>query len=401
VRCILTINGGSSSVKFALYDASAPEPRRLMRGQVERIGQPGSAISTDASADDSARRFDVSVADHREAAEQLVQWLIDRAGTEAVVAVGHRVVHGGSHLVEHQLITDDLIAALKRMEPLDLAHLPREIALIETIRARLPDVAQVACFDTAFHRHLPRVAQLLPIPRRYLDQGVRRFGFHGLSYTYLMKELRRSGGADAANGRVILAHLGSGASMVAMRDGKPMDTTMAFTPTAGLVMGTRPGDIDPGLLIYLMRVEKLSPAEMDDFVSNRCGVVGVSDTSADTRDLIARREKGDGRAAEAVDLFCYQAKKFIGAYAAVLGGLDTLVFSAGVGEHSAELRQEICTGLEFLGVRIDRERNVANAPIVSADDSCVTVRVIPTDEEAVIVRSVRSIMSTLSEKPHG
>lgn len=358
-------------MKFALY-SDEPQPRQLLRDQVQRMG---------ASADEDG------------AAREVVARILKQLPQQASIAgVGHRVVHGGAKLLEHQIITDQVIAELKRTVPLDLAHLPREIALIEALQRKLPNVPQVACFDTAFHRDLPRVAQILPIPRRYSDEGVRRFGFHGLSYAYLIEELRRVAGAQAANGRVILAHLGSGASMVALREGKPIDTSMAFTPTAGLVMGTRPGDIDPGLLVYVMRAEKLSLEAMDDFLSKQCGMLGVSQTSSDMRDLIERRQQGDARAAEAIELFCYQAKKFIGAYAAALGGLDTLVFSAGIGEHSPEARAGICQGLEFLGVAIDPKRNAFNSTVISTDNSRVTARVIPTDEEQMIARSTRRVL---------
>jgi acetate kinase len=391
VRFILTINGGSSSVKFALYEARQ-EPVQRMRGQIERIGQSGTSFSASAFGDHPAERREVAASDHAQAAEKLVQWLLDRVGRDAISAVGHRVVHGGIHLLEHQAITAAVVDELKRAQPLDLAHLPLEIALIEAIQRKLPDVPQAACFDTAFHRDLPGVSQLLPIPRRYIDQGVRRFGFHGLSYEYLLGELNRTSRAEA-DGRVILAHLGSGASMVALRNGKPIDTSMSFTPTAGLVMGTRPGDIDPGLVVYLMRDQELSPQQMDEVLSHDCGLRGVSDTSSDVRDLIARREQGDARAAEAIELFCYQARKFIGAYAAALSGLDTLVFSAGIGERSPQIRQEICTGLEFLGLRVDPQRNAASAAIISADDSRVTVRVMPTDEEQVIARAVNRLVT--------
>jgi acetate kinase len=374
VRCILTINGGSSSVKFALYGDEA-QPRRIMRDQVQRMG---------------------SSADEEPAARELVARILEQLPQQATIAgVGHRVVHGGLGLIEHQRITDRVIAELKRTQPLDLAHLPREIALIEAMRRKSPEVPQVACFDTAFHRELPRVAQLLPIPRRYGDAGVRRFGFHGLSYAYLVEELHRVAG-EVANGRVILAHLGSGASMVALRNGKPVDTSMAFTPTAGLMMGTRPGDLDPGLLVYMMRVERLSPEAMDDFLSKECGLLGVSETSFDMRDLIERCQQGDARAAEAIELFCYQAKKFIGAYTAALGGLDTLVFSAGIGEHSPPTRESICAGLEFLGVRIDAQGNASNSPVISASDSRVVVRVIPTDEEQMIARCTWRVLNSLS-----
>jgi acetate kinase len=273
---------------------------------------------------------------------------------------------------------------LHQAQPLDPTHLPQEIALIETLRRRFTDVPQVACFDTAFHRDLPRIAQLMPIPRRYDDAGLRRFGFHGLSYTYLIRELERVAGPEAARGRVILAHLGSGSSMVALQEGRPLDTTMAVTPAAGLMMGTRPGDLDPGLLVYLMRTEKLSSGQMDSLISHECGLKGVSQTSADMRELIARRSS-DVRAAEAVDLFCYNARKWIGAFTAVLGGLDTLVFAGGIGEHSPEIRDGICEDLGYLGLRIEPDRNAAGSAVISADGSAVTVRVMATDEESVIV----------------
>ena len=385
-QLILTINGGSSSIKFALFATCNP-PQRRLSGQIERIGQPGTTLSVRADATHRVEQRSIEASNHSHAAQQLVEFLRERTHGARIAGIGHRVVHGGLHLLEHQLVTPELIAELKRTQPLDLAHLPREIALIEALRNSFPDLLQVACFDTAFHRDLPRVAQLLPIPRSYDAAGVRRFGFHGLSYSYLMDELRRVAGNEAANGRVILAHLGSGASMAAVKGGKPIDTTMAFTPTAGLVMGTRPGDLDPGLLVYMMRVEKLSAEQMDEFISRRCGLIGVSETTYDMRDLLARRES-DVRAAEAVDLFCYQAKKWIGALAAAMGGLDTLVFAGGIGEHSIESRAGICAGLEFLGLQLDRERNQNNAAVISADGSRVTVRVIKTDEEIVIARAV-------------
>jgi acetate kinase len=272
-----------------------------------------------------------------------------------------------------------------------LAHLPREISLIEALRDSFPSLPQVACFDTAFHRDLPRVSSMLPVPRHYFDSGVRRFGFHGLSFTYLMGQLAAVAGRDVANGRVVLAHLGSGASMAAVRGGKPIDTTMAFTPTAGLVMGTRPGDLDPGLLVYLMRLESFSPDQMDEFISRKCGLIGISETGSDMRDLLQHRGE-DQRAADAVNIFCYQAKKFVAALSGAMGGLDTLVFSAGIGENSPEARAGICDGLDFMGVSLDPQRNAAGAAIISTDRSRVTVRVIPTDEELVIARAVYSLL---------
>jgi acetate kinase len=387
---IVTINGGSSSVKFAVFSAGNP-PVRMLSGQVEQIGQGGSRLVATGAAGEKVEDRSIDAATHEQAAEQLIEWLATKVGLQNVKAIGHRVVHGGVHLVEHQLIDDELVEELRRTQPLDLAHLPREIALIEAFRKRFAGVPQVACFDTAFHRDLPRVARLLPIPRKYDAAGVRRFGFHGLSYTYLMEELARVAGESASHEKVILAHLGSGASMAAVKDGKPIDTSMAFTPTAGLVMGTRPGDLDPGLLVYIMRVDKKTPEEMDEFISKQCGLIGISETSNDMRDLVAWRAT-DLRAEEAVDLFCYQAKKFIGAYAAAMGGLDTVVFSAGIGEHSPEVRAGICAGLEFLGLKLDLEKNKRGESVISEEGSRVTVRVMKTDEEMVIAKSVMAIV---------
>jgi acetate kinase len=381
---ILSVNGGSSSIKFAVFN-SHPPPTRLFAGQVERIGTSGARLV----AGNETRP--VPAGTFKEGAQQILTYLRERIGSETIAGIGHRVVHGGIHLLNHQLVNDELMAELGRARPLDLAHLPREIALIEVFRSAFPSTPQVACFDTAFHRDLPHVAQLLPIPRKYHDAGLRRLGFHGLSFTYLMSQLAALAGKDVADGRIILAHLGSGASMAAVHHGKPIETSMAFTPTSGLVMGTRPGDIDPGLLIYLMQQEKLDTADMDKFISEKCGLLGISETSSDMRDLVQRRAT-DPRAADAVDLFCHQAKKFIGAFAAILGGLDTLVFSAGIGEHSPEVRGGICSGLEYLGITIDPTRNTTSKELISTDKSPVTVRVIPTDEEIVIATFVRGFL---------
>jgi acetate kinase len=242
---------------------------------------------------------------------------------------------------------------------------------------------------------MPRVAQMLPIPRSYHAAGVRRFGFHGLSYTYLMAELERIAGPEAAAGRVILAHLGSGASMAAVHRHQPVETTMGFTPTAGLMMATRPGDLDPGLLVYMMRVEKMRPDQADEFISHRCGLLGVSETTSDMRDLLELRAS-DPRADDAVALFCYQVKKWTGTLSAALGGLDTLVFAGGIGERAPQVRAEICAGLAFLGVRLDPDRNAAGAPVISADDAAVTVRVIHTDEELVIAQAICDVLRETS-----
>ncbi len=369
---LLAVNGGSSSIKYALFDAAA-DPRKLGGGTAA----------------------DLDPADAAGAADRVLQEVAALADLQRIAAVGHRIVHGGPHLLEHQLITDALLAELRRVQPIDLPHLPREIALVNAFRAALPQPLQAACFDTVFFRDLPPVAQRLAIPRRFADRGVRRYGFHGLSYTYLQQALAHSAGDSAAQGRVILAHLGAGASLAALQGGRPIDTTMAFTPLAGLVMATRPGDIDPGLLLYLLRSEHMSPEVAEHFFSTQCGMVGISGSTGDMQALLEKRGR-DPAAAEAVESFCYAARKSIGSFAAALGGLDTLVFSGGIGEHAAALRAEICAGLEFLGLTLDPAANAGHAPLISAPSSRVSVRVIPTNEELVMARILAGLLTNRS-----
>jgi len=383
-KCVLTINGGSSSVKFALFGLTEA-PHRMLSGEVERIGLPGTVLSAKSVDGRATKNEPFAAADLAQAGERLIGWLEEHGDLGKVAAVGHRVVHGGPHYTRSRRVTPEVIEELRRIAPLDPDHLPGEIALLQAFLVRFPSVPQVACFDTAFHHDMPRVAQLLPVPRRYDSAGVRRYGFHGLSYTYLLAELARVGGPETACGRLVLAHLGSGASMAAIREGKCVDTTMAFTPTGGLVMGTRSGDLDPGLLLYLMRSERMTAKQIDDLVNHQSGLLGVSGLSPDMRELLDR-EPTDPNAAEAVELFCYQARKYAAAMAAAARGLDTLVFAGGIGERSAPIRARICAGLGFLGVRIDPARNAAHGSVVSPEGSPVTVRVIPTDEEITIAR---------------
>jgi len=383
---MLTINGGSSSIKFAVFEAG-DSLQRILEGGIERIGSPGAALRVKGSnqADNSSRS--VKAPDHTAAVGVLMDWIEEGSGRDGLTAVGHRIVHGGPKYYKPRRITPEMIAELHQLSAFDPEHLPEEILLTEAFQRRFPDLPQVACFDTAFHHDLPRVAQLLPIPRRYEAQGVRRYGFHGLSYEFLMGELARLAGLEAAQGRVILAHLGSGASLAAVRDGKPVDTSMSFTPTAGVPMSTRSGDLDPGLLWYLARTEGLDAKGFNEMVNFQSGLLGVSETSSDMRDLLDREEH-DVRAAEAVALFCYQVKKWIGAFAAALGGLDTLVFAGGIGENVPTVRARICDGLGFLGIELEEQRNAANEGVISVAASRTTVRVIPTDEERMIARSV-------------
>ena len=394
---ILTINSGSSSIRFAVYEAGEP-PRRRLDGKIDRIGLNGTNLTVNDPAVKPQVPRRLGAADHRKAAGFLMDWLQAQPVFASVKAAGHRVVHGMKHS-EPQRVTARLLAELHRITPYAPEHLPRGIALIEAFLRRHPKLPQVACFDTAFHRSMPKVAKLLPIPRRYTAKGVERYGFHGLSYAYLMEELGRLDPA-AAKGRVILAHLGNGASLAAVRDGKSIDTSMGFTPTAGLVMSTRTGDLDPGLLYYLARTERMTAARLQRMVNHESGLLGVSGTSSDLRDLLAR-ERGDVRAAEAVALYCYQAKKWIGSFAAALGGLDTLVFAGGTGENAPLVRERICDGLGFLGIELNRKRNAKNAPLVSPDDGRVKVRVIRTDEELMIAKSVTRVLDLSSIQEPG
>jgi acetate kinase len=377
---VLTINGGSSSIRFAIFEASRP-PRRLLQGIMERIASDDASLTIDHGAGQAAVHIKVPVKDRLKSIDFLMDWLESQPLFKTLDGVGHRVVHGMLH-THPERVTAELLNELKGIIPFDPEHLPREIELIEALRRRDSRLPQAVCFDTAFHRSMPRVATQLPIPRRYEARGIQRYGFHGLSYTFLMQELARLDPA-AAHGRVILAHLGSGASLAAVRNGHCIDTSMGFTPTAGLVMGTRSGDLDPGLMSYLAVTDAMTAMQFQTLVNHESGLLGLSETSADVRDLLDR-ETSDPRAAEALALFCYQAKKWIGSFAAALAGVDTLVFAGGIGENAAPVRERICAGLDFLGIDIDETANSRHAQQISTEGSSVTVRVIRTDEESVI-----------------
>jgi acetate kinase len=391
---ILTINGGSSSIKFALFEAGG-SLHRILDGAIEQIGLPNAVLQMKGRTPADNVSKPITARDHRAAVGVLMDWVEKRNGRGVLAAVGHRIVHGGPNYSQPQRITPEMVEELHRLSPFDPDHLPEEILLTEAFQRRFPDVPQIACFDTAFHHDLPRVARILPIPRRYEAKGVRRYGFHGLSFAFLMGELARLDGADAANGRVVLAHLGSGASLAAVHRRKSVDTSMSFTPAAGVPMSTRSGDLDPGLVSYLARTEQMSAKQFDEMVNFKSGLLGISETSSDMRDLLDR-EAQDVRAAEAVALFCYQIKKWIGAFAAALGGIDTLVFAGGIGENAAPVRERICGGLEFLGIELNGKRNAENATVCSSDDGRVKIRVIHTDEELMIARSVARVLNLSS-----
>jgi acetate kinase len=394
---ILTVNGGSSSLKFAAFRAAA-DLERVLTGSFARIGTSDAELTAAEPASGHQHRRRLALPDHAACVPVLLELLSQMGDAPDVAAIGHRIVHGGERYRTPQRVDAEVLAELHRLTPFAPEHAPAELAVLEALGEHYPGVPQVVCFDTAFHADLPRVAQLLPIPRRYAARGVRRYGFHGISYTYLLQELDRVAGAAAARGRVLLAHLGNGASLAAVRDGRCIDTTMGFTPAAGLVMGTRTGDLDPGLVAYLARSDGMTAAEFDRLVNRESGLRGLSETTADVRELLAR-EAGDTRAAEALAVFCYQAKKWIGALGAALGGLDTLVFAGGIGEHAAPIRARICAGLEHLGIELDAARNDAHAPMISAPASRVAVRIIPTDEELLIARATRDLLSDSPPRP--
>jgi acetate kinase len=391
-RRLLTINTGSSSLKAAVYRLreGATEPPEF-RVEASRIGGRGGGLRlADARGEILDERQD-GLPDHAAALDALLSRLRDRGlDGDELAAVGHRIVHGGDRHREPQRVTPGVVADLRALAPIDPNHLPQAIAAIEAMGRAYPAVPQVVCFDTAFHSQMPRVARLYALPRRLAEGGIIRYGFHGLSYEYVVGELRRVD-REAYDGRVVVAHLGNGASMAAVRGGVGVDTTMGFTPTGGLVMGTRSGDLDPSVPLFLLEERGLTLTEVGDLVNRQAGLLGVSGTSADMRDLLDR-EAYDVRAAEAVALFCYQAKKFLGALAAALGGLDALVFTGGIGEHSATVRERVCEGLEFLGIWLDPDRNAAHAPLISGDAAAVTVRVVPTDEEQMVARHTRRLI---------
>jgi acetate kinase len=364
-RAVLVLNRGSSTIKRALFTFEE-EPRPIQRASMDADRSTGLA--------------------------DLIAWIDSERRERLLVGIGHRVVHGGQAYDQPQLITDRVREELGRLVSFAPNHLPDELALIDATRQSCPDVSHVACFDTAFHRHLPDVARRLPIPARFDADGVHAYGFHGLSYTFLIGELERTAGSTVARGHVILAHLGSGSSLAAVRDRRSVDTTMTFTPTGGVVMSTRAGDLDPGLVTYLARQHLMTTDDVERMLTRESGLLGISGTTGDMRALL-EREGTDSQARLAVDLYCYRIRKTIGAYAAALGGLDTLVFSGGIGEHASTVRARICDGLGFLGVEIDTERNARHAAVISTDHARVLVRLIPTDEELVIARAAYRLLA--------
>jgi acetate kinase len=388
-QTILTINRGSGTLKAGLYDASKT-PSPIASIKVDRAGLPDSRIKIagasgktllDAPVGDTAANSDLAA---------ILKWLVENHYVSSLAGIGHRLVHGGPRYTESQEITPEVLSELEKIAELDPDHTPQAIQNIEFFSAQLPHAPQIGCFDTAFHASLPKVARMYALPRKMYDEGLRRYGFHGLSCESILQQLR-SRYAGLATRRLVIAHLGNGASMTAVHNGHSVDTSMGFTPLEGLVMGTRSGDLDPAAIVYLQEHDRLSPRDIDALLNKQSGLLGVSGTSRDMRDLLDR-EADDTHAAEAVALFCYRAKKYLGAYAAALGGLDAVVFAGGIGENAPQVRERICAGLEFLGIKLDAELNRSNAPVISSAASRVTIKVIKTDEDVVIAQHVLSVL---------
>ena len=387
---ILTINGGSSSIKFAMFQVQ-DNLTLLFSGSIKNINSQNTFFNCTGKNIEEKNIALLQVDNFDKGSAYLLDWLEMQTDFKNVKAVGHRVVHGMQH-TEPLKISLELLEELKQISLFDPEHLPDEIKLIELFVKRHPALVQIACFDTSFHTTMPHIAKLLPIPLKYFKKGIQRYGFHGLSYAYLMQQLQNIKGINTAKLKIILAHLGNGASLAAVKNNQCIDTSMGFTPASGLIMGTRTGDLDPGVAWYLMQVEKLNAKKFNHLINHESGLIGLSETSADMQQLI-KIKNDDSRATAAFKLFCYQAKKYIGSYAAALDGLDIIVFSGGIGENSPEVRMQICTGLNFLDIELDEMKNKNNELVISTNSSKAIVYVIKTNEELMIAQLVRNIFS--------
>lgn len=387
---ILTINAGSSSIKFALFTIQNM-PESVMKGEFRQVFSDSPVFTYTDLVTGIEKTSSIEVSGQIAVIAYFIKWLEKQVFFDAIQAIGHRVVHG----IEHDrpaMVTPGLLAELHSIACLDPEHMPAGIKLIEAFLKFNEAIKQIVCFDTSFHFNMPDIAKLLPIPRKYQLKGLRRYGFHGLSYAYLLGQLEVIAGKEVARGRVIIAHLGSGASMVAIKKGLPLETSMGFTPASGLVMSSRTGDLDPGVASYLMANDHLNSDSFSQLVNHESGLLGVSEISGDMQ-VLQNKKNTDIRAAQAVDLFCYQSKKYLGSLAAILGGFDTLIFSGGIGEHDAGVRALICSGLNFLGIELDAKENDKNSLIISSRQASVTVYVIKTNEEIMIAQSVAEILS--------
>lgn len=382
-RYAITVNGGSSSIKFAVYELGS-ELRVFARGLIERIGLPDTRVVIEKSTGTESKTIGDLGFD--QAVDYFVETLRNLSIDQEILAIGHRIVHGGERYLESTFLESSDIDYLERSISLAPNHLPAAVSLLRSLSKSLPQIRQIGCFDTGFHRTIPKLQRLLPLPKNCRDAGLKKYGFHGISYSFLSEELRKLA-PEEASGKVIFAHLGNGSSLAAVRDGRSVDTTMSFTPAAGLMMGTRTGDIDPGTVLYWMRTQNLTYDQAEELLTKRSGLLGVSGRSADMRELISAYD-ADLNSREAVDLFCLSAAKQFGMMAISLGGVDSIVFSGGIGEHASFVRREICKRLELLGVVLDDEANTFNKSVISAHWSRVTVRVMHTDEELMIASEI-------------
>jgi acetate kinase len=382
---ILCLNSGSSSLKFALYQIEKNHDTLLVQGEVKGIGQEEGSLQIQNEKKQKLEDFKITNPTHRLALQELFS-VMKHIKLPKPDAVGHRIVHGGPKHTKSEHVTPELIATLRNLIPLAPLHLPYGILCIEEIASQFPEIPQVACFDTAFHHRMPEIAKRLPLPRHFWDEGLRRYGFHGLSYEYIIHSLGQN-----AKGNIIIAHLGNGASLAAVKDGVPMDTTMGLTPTGGLMMGTRSGDLDPGILIYLMRNKNYDANELDHLLNYESGILGVSGLSSDMETLI-QKSSDEANAIQAIEMFCYFVCKNIGALVTVLGGVDTLIFTGGIGEKSSLIRSKICERLEHLGIQLDENLNNTNADVITLAKCMCTVRVIQTMEDLMIAKQTHDVI---------
>lgn len=382
---LLTVNAGSSSLKLALYEEAGLFRKAAL--VVDRIGSTGTRLLITGSG--GTTLHNVEAENHAAVLDQVFQHLPE-ISTSGLRAVGHRIVHGGRHHAKPEPIAALLLNELRQLEHLDPTHMRQSLLVVDSLSRRFPDVPQFACFDTAFHRAMPNVAQSYPLPRWTAEASVRRYGFHGLSCESIISQLEQID-AQAVAGRVLIAHLGNGASVTAVRGGVSIDTSMGFSPTGGMMMGTRSGDLDPTVITYLAKARGMTTDALEQMVNKESGLLGVSGYSQDMRDLL-ERATSNSQAAEAIELYCYTAQKHFGALAAVLGGVDTIVFTGGIGEHAAGIREKICSGLKYLGVQLDCKRNTANEGVISTNSSRVVVRVIATDEDLMIAKHLVQIL---------
>jgi len=393
-RAILVINSGSSSVKFSLFLLTESEPQMTRSGELQRIGLSGGRFVMKDAEGNTLADETREIPNHVAAFELLLTWIERRTSRKELVAVGHRVVHGGEKCDCSLVVTPALESQLKRLTPLAPLHLPNNLAGIIAVRLRRPDLPQIASFDTAFHRTLPQVAQMTALPRRFERDGILRYGFHGLSYEYVIEEVRRRDGDAAARQRTIVAHLGNGASMAALNNGASVETTTGFSTLAGLPMGTRTGDLDPGILLHLLTEKQIAPDALQHLLYEDSGMLGISERSRNMADLLAQQDVPE--VAEAVEYFCYQARRHLAGLMASLGGLGRLIFTGGIGANSPEIRARICHDLAYLNLRICSDRNEANERIISKDAAPVLIEAFQTNEELVIARHTQALVSATS-----